>query len=88
VRNVSRNYFKVYPSVTSGPVNCEVFTEGNRTSVVSVVAADGRVVMENTLATDGGWTRHQVDLSALAPGIYTVRVVAGKEVHTQQVIRQ
>jgi len=88
VRNISRNYFRVYPSVTSGPVMCEVFTEGGKTSTVSVIAADGRGMIKNPLITEGGWTRKQLNLSALAPGTYTVRVVAGKEVHTQKVVRQ
>lgn len=88
VRNISRNYFRVYPSVTNGPVNCEVFTEGRKAAAVYVIAADGRVMFEKSLMTEGDWTRRQLDLSVLASGTYTVRVVAGKEVHTQQIVRQ
>jgi len=88
VRNVSRNYFRVYPSVTSGLVRCEVFTEGFKDSKAYVIATDGRVVQESPLATEGGWTQRVIDLSTLAPGTYTVRVVAGQEVHTQQIFRQ
>ncbi|MFK8056332.1 MAG: M64 family metallopeptidase [Saprospiraceae bacterium] len=88
VRNISRHYFRVYPSVTNGPVNCEVFTEGAKASSVSIVAADGRVVREGPLVAEGGWAKHQLDLSGLVPGAYTVRVVAGKEVHLQRVVLQ
>lgn len=88
VRNVTRSYFRVYPSVTAGPLSLEVFTEGRPDSEVAVIAADGRVVQSAILATEGGWTRQRIDLSALAIGSYTVRVTAGKEVHAQRVVKQ
>jgi hypothetical protein len=88
VRNVERNYFRVYPSLTSGPVNLEVFTDRLKKSSYAVVAVDGRVVQQGTLATEGGWTRQGIDLSALTAGTYVVRILAGTQVHSELVVRR
>lgn len=88
VRNLTRNYFRVYPSVTNGPVNCELFTEGARNSSLTVFDANGRIMDEQPLATEGGWARTQLDLSALPSGSYSIMVKSGKEVHTQKVVKQ
>ncbi len=88
VRSILRRYFKVWPSVTSGPVNCEVYTDDQAETLVTVVNSEGRVVNTRKIAAAGGWAQESLDLSAFPSGTYFVRIIAGGEVHTQRVMKQ
>jgi len=88
VRGVRRNFFKVYPSVTDGPVSYEVFSEDNGEVAVQVISADGRVVLSRKTTSAAGWLRDWIDLSSLAAGAYTVRVETRKVAHTERVVRR
>ncbi len=88
VRAVRRHYFKVYPSVTDGPVKTEIFRERREAADISVIDAAGRLVLRETLPATSGWSNRVLDLSVLAAGSYTVSVVTGGEVYTQRVVRR
>lgn len=86
VRNVLRTYFRAYPTVTSGPLAIEVYTDGPAERELQVFSAEGRVLQKMTLSAEGGWVREQIDLSDLAPGTYVIRVAAGRETYTQRIM--
>ena len=86
VRNVLRTYFRAYPTVTSGPVAVEVYTEGPAERNLQVIGADGRTVQRLALSANGGWVRERIDLSDVVSGTYILRVTAGKEVYSQRII--
>ncbi|MFT6000933.1 MAG: hypothetical protein ACI81P_003399 [Neolewinella sp.] len=87
VASVARNYFKVWPTVSSGQINVAIFSEQAARRKVTVFSADGRLVLQQEAVAEAGWNQAMVDLSALVAGSYTVRVVSGAEVHTQRVVR-
>ncbi|MFK8164848.1 MAG: M64 family metallopeptidase [Lewinella sp.] len=87
VVNVVRNYFKVWPTVSSNEINVAVYSEQAAQQKVTVFAADGRLVLAQNKEVDAGWSQTSLDLSALASGSYTVRVVSGNEVHVQRVVK-
>ncbi len=86
VRQVVRTFFKVWPTVTAGPVNYAVYADRQNETVTSVFSADGRVVLREVTESNEGWSQQQLDLGQLPAGSYTLRVMAGKEIHQQTVV--
>lgn len=87
VVRVTRDYFKVWPTVTSGPVKVAVFGERTVKQTVSVFSAAGILVLEQETVAEAGWNETTVDLSDLVPGSYTIRVMSGTTAHSQRVVR-
>lgn len=86
IRQVARTFFKVWPTVTAGPVNYAVYADRQNETITSVFSADGREVLREETQSSEGWTQQQLELGQLPAGSYTLRVMAGKEIHQQTVV--
>jgi hypothetical protein len=61
-----------YPNPTTGVVNIVANNMGEFTGVVKVFNVLGQLVSESEVRASNGDLQHQLDLSGLAKGLYTV----------------
>ena len=59
---------------------------GERTARLTLLNSLGQAVLTRSLELRPGGTEAQVDVSALAAGLYTLRVQAGRQTAAQQVV--
>lgn len=79
INNVANNSCKLYPNPATDELNVEIAEEGNAT--VYILNAAGQLVK----ATNYG---SSINVSALAKGVYTVRVVANEGVYVNQFVKE
>jgi hypothetical protein len=74
----------IYPNPTEGLVTLN-YRGADATVNIEVVDMGGRVVAQEGRAITNG-QRHTMDLGALAPGMYTVRLTSGQQVTNLRVV--
>jgi hypothetical protein len=81
-----RGGLKVYPVPASSvvTVSFDAFTKGR--SIITVTNQLGVQVLRKTVGVDNGINVTNIDVSALAAGVYSVKVVNGKNVQTQKMM--
>lgn len=79
IDNVTSNTCKLYPNPATDELNVEIAEEGNAT--VYILNAAGQVVKTTLLGAT-------INVSNLAKGVYTVRVVANDGVYVNQFIKE
>jgi len=75
----------IWPVPATGSIHVQMPSAASDRSSLQVIDATGSVVMMRTLG--GGQRSVQVDVSALAPGAYIVRVADGTVVHRARMIK-
>lgn len=73
LNDVENNSIKVYPNPARGTITIQVSDESADPASISMIAADGKVVksIQQTTLSNG---QHILDISDLAPGIYTIQL--------------
>ena len=80
------NQFNLYPNPVSSELNIHFISGREEIIKVKLYDAVGRVVKEIKLVTDAGSNIHQIDISALHPGIYFVELKTGDEVINRKIV--
>jgi Secretion system C-terminal sorting domain len=78
----------IYPSLASTQVIVQINSNSNQTTALHILDMNGRIVKTMPLKLLAGDQALPVDISALLPGAYTVRLQTGSETVTARFIRQ
>jgi hypothetical protein len=82
----SKSGFSIYPNPTTGNLTIELT---NNTSTVATVIEVYGMLGERIIREEfSGQSKLEISLALQPPGIYILRVIAGKETVTVKVIRQ
>jgi hypothetical protein len=82
------NAFHLYPDPNDGMVNLVLRTETSITWDVTVTNLLGQRYYMYQASRPASQVQHTIDLRAAPPGIYLLRVTAGRESWTRRLIRQ
>jgi len=77
----------VFPNPTSGAVYLKIDGIRSQEARIEIISITGERVFEETVAVEGGALQKQLNPS-LTPGVYFIRVWAGKQHLTERFIRQ
>ena len=82
------NIFEVFPNPVVDTVTIRPFDpEQIPSCIVEVISADGRIVRKDSVQFNWLNPNHRANLSHLAPGIYILRVFAGRSRHIFRVVK-
>ncbi|KAA9333109.1 T9SS type A sorting domain-containing protein [Hymenobacter busanensis] len=83
------NAIAAYPNPASGSFTLNLpALKGERSANLTLLNTLGQQVQVRTLPLEAAGTQTQVDVSTLAAGVYTLRVQAGTQVATKQIVVQ
>ena len=71
---------KIYPN----PASDDLFVELSRAATVEIINAKGQIILTKTLSG----IKDHIDLSALPPGVYTVKVRSDRGINVKKLIKQ
>ena len=80
--------FAIYPNPTTGYVSLSVPIEFTSKGEISIIDVNGRSVYSEGVNLTEGLFEHNLDLSNLANGIYSVRVVSDKQYFIERMVIQ
>lgn len=78
----------VFPIPSSGQLNVELQSAEESKATLQLFDASGRVILTLNRELSAGVSRHQLDLSAIEAGFYTLQVSIGVEKFTRSFVRE
>lgn len=76
----------VFPNPAQGQLHVALDLAGEEDAVISLVAMDGRRVMQQEVRLDGQYQMSTLNVSSLPAGMYFVRVESGSKAATRKVV--
>ena len=76
----------LYPTLAQSSIHLVFTEETSETSLLYLFDATGRLMQEHQV--DSGVTEHEIDIEALTPGTYFLKVQSGRTFETLRFIRQ
>ena len=77
---------RLYPTLAQSSIHLVFTEETSETSLLYLFDATGRLMQEHQV--DSGVTEHEIDIEALTPGTYFLKVQSGRTFETLRFIRQ
>jgi Secretion system C-terminal sorting domain len=86
--DISTNTIKCYPRLAQNKITIEWYAHDDNNSIVTIIDATGRVVLNKTFVNTLGSNKNDIDIITLKAGQYFVRINNGNNKITESFIKQ